>query len=46
MSSSSIQPQSNNEELEQQLKFDKELDWCIQKLNSKLLKEKDQRKGI
>ena len=33
-------------DIEKEIKFDRELDWCIQKLNSKLLKEKDIKKGI
>jgi hypothetical protein len=35
----------NSSDLEQQDKFDRELDWCIQKLSAKLEQEKDQKKG-
>ena len=39
-------PQTNGSlDAEKEIKFDRELDWCIQKLNSKLLKENDIKKG-
>lgn len=39
-------PQTNGSlDVDKEVKFDRELDWCIQKLNSKLLKENDIKKG-
>lgn len=41
-----VQVQENdNSELDKEVKFGRELDWCIQKLNSKLINEKDSKKG-
>ena len=32
------------DDLEQQARFDKELDWCIQKLSAKISQEKNEKK--
>lgn len=46
VSASEATPQTNGSlDVDKEVKFDRELDWCIQKLNSKLLKENDIKKG-
>lgn len=44
--SAKIEPgQDQTADLDKEVKFDRELDWCIQKLNTRLLNEKDLKKG-
>lgn len=43
--SSPANEKSCDDSLDKEVKFDRELDWCIQKLNTRLLNEKDSKKG-